>query len=445
MPRGRTARRKPDFRVTLGGQDISADVTSIATNKVFGAPAGSWTVTTSRKNDYTRLPPNTRVKIELQGEASDGFACVCQGLSDRPGNTFSMSQKGTPSAAYRIQGRDLGKLLVTHAIAFDPLIAQSLDANLTALGFGIKASGTAQQVVQKLYQVGFVEKAFAREMMRFGSQQQLDNVVGGSLGRMLQRTEGGFGGLLGDTTGIDIARLVERSGVARHLNSSFQDLTGDITTEFLPTEGEKDDFSVLGESGSMWSVLLRNADCPWNELYTVTEADGRFVLRLRPTPFGTDGRLNSDIPIHDIQPGPEILDEDLGVSDHERVNFISVLPVKNLIDTSTLRLSAGAWHFDESSIMRNGFGNMVVSTPFVSRGDTQSQVEKRTNQLWQWFSQNHTYKTGMLRLRGRNNIVVGEGVRYMGFEYYVEGVSDRFVYPQSFTTTLQLTRGQAIA
>lgn len=454
MARSRTVRRTPDFRVIIGDQDISGNVTDIQVTKALASPAGSWTISTSRKVDYRAFPPNTPTKIELLGERSMGFIPVCLGLTDRVGDTFKSSLEGKPSGAYRIQGRDLGKLLVTHAIAFDPLIADSLDANITALGFGLKISGTAQVVVKSLYQVGFIKKSFAEEMIRANDQQRLGGPNVGISERLnnaafqLGLSSGTNGGITQSLLDSVLERL-NGPLLQMNLSADFLNLAGQITPDFRETVGFKDDFTVLGETGSMWNVLLRNADCPWNELYTVTERDGRYVLRLRPTPFGDDGRLatpplSSSVPVHDIQ-GAEILDEDLGVSDHERVNFVVVQPIMNLLNSDVLRLSAGAWRKDALSIKRNGFSPLIQSTPYVAKGNVEDQIKLRTTQLWNWFGRNHTYRTGTIQIKGRTDIVVGEGVRYGGYEYYVEATAHRFVYPHSYMTTLRLTRGQPMA
>jgi hypothetical protein len=65
-----------------------------------------------------------------------------------------------------------------------------------------------------------------------------------------------------------------------------------------------------------------------------------------------------------------------------------------------------------------------------------------------WFLENHNLETGTMSISGKTSIrvgkrlVVSEGKLNSKKQFYIEGVSDEWVYPGQWTQTLQLTRGK---
>ena len=380
----------------MGGQDISADVTTITTNKTFGQPCGHFSVTTTVEHDWSALPGNTTVTIRLGADGASSLVTVMKGLLDDPSDERAMSNEGKPKDRHVLTGRDLGKLLVDHDITVDPVLAGSPDRATLARLSGGKLFGTAQEVLASLYQLQFKQL--------FNYRQQL------------------LAGIVQNVTGP----------------ANLGDLGADIITDLQATEGKCADFSVLMENGSLWAAMVRNADSPWNELYTVTETDGRFVVRLRPTPFSDTGALQG-VTVADIS-ASEVTSERLVASDHERVNFVAVLPMVNIYSDSVLRL-LGAGLTDGVSVGQNGFKPMWLNTKFCVESQ-QADIRKKQTKAWNWFRRNHEYKSGTLRIKGRTDIVVGTGARYAGLTHYVEGVQHQYANGAPMVTVLTLTRGQ---
>jgi hypothetical protein len=112
--------------------DISDDLTSLSTNKAYGRCSGTWQLMLPYRkwqrfgDEYVGymdvLQPNQMLTVEMDAGNGAGFFPVMCGMIDR---VSAFRQGGdVPQRAVKVSGRDMGKLLETHDIAFD-IIAYS--------------------------------------------------------------------------------------------------------------------------------------------------------------------------------------------------------------------------------------------------------------------------------------------------------------------------------
>ena len=268
---------------------------------------------------------------------------------------------------------------------------------------------------------------------------------------------------------------------------------------FLGSAGELELDSVWTLNGRFWNALRGLADEPWNELFAYYDpawipqgpGDGlveitaghplqtqaprpAFVIRLRRRPF--DRERWKALPTVEIR-DDEILRQDVGLSDHERVNWVIVEPSSILRATAEEHLDYidyQSQRFDEEDAERHGAHLFKRTTAYVDdeiledpaehkrlaagEGVTYSRLDDRARRLWEWNAINHRLWSGVFVLAGRTDIRPGMRIRNQREvsstfvkeeserrDYYVEQkIQDYRVASRRFLTHVAVTRGQPV-
>lgn len=432
--------------------ELSPYITGLSTQRQYGSPVGGFSI--SLRWDvmdmiYKRsVQPNQLITIRLNAgrDNEENNTAVMIGLISRISESISIAPDGKPSRYVKINGMDMGKLLVQHSIGQDLI-----------------------------------------DIFRNPGDEQL-NRYGQFLGRTKRLPIGG-------TPDRNIMDYLETLFYARIPWTREWILADKINCE---DRWITDGFSAITRDGSIWSCLKSLANEPFNVLHGDTGEDGKFHIALErapfypveeelaiqfedrdnPNPFSTK-YLDSEKPetapligetgklrragrmLHtvDIE---EIESMDVGVDDAERINFMLLRTLMLTDDDNGSGLGGldllfyqHGPHYDDVSIARNGCRQFVPQTEYAPVGgkanrdvkgspDIVSEVLTRSQIMWEWYRNAHTYKNGVMKIHGRPEIRSGHGIvtSWDNHEYFVEMVQHHFEFGSTLSTTLHLTRGQ---
>lgn len=400
--------------------DISDDITSISTNKAYGRCSGTWQLILPYKGPagkadhyHQLIVPDDIITIELDPGDGTGLHHVMTGLVDRVG---VVRTGGTlPQRAIKLSGRDMGKLLEKHDVAYDVLIMDGQiqrqptegsveQPQMSRLVDPAATSGTAAKIISHAF------NNFFKPYLTAGNRYSL-----------LINTD--------DTWHTTQPNMMKQTGT------------------------------------SFWQYIQQVDNRPYNVL--TTDADptrvGYHVVTLEKYPCDNSGHLNRPDSQTVTVDDTEIVADDLGISDSERVNFL--FNGANLQFTSSdLHKDAWAawWASKEQSEMKDhGLCNWTINSIFTPPGPKTNKDKNEENLalpalmerqaiLWQWHYQNHDRVSGSMTLHLRPDIRAGfqllarEGDTDKYISYLVEQVAHQCTFHPmpSFTTTLHLTRGQ---
>jgi len=408
--------------------DLSDDLTSLSTNKAYGRCSGTWQLMltwtskmwkTSNGQDLywqNELEPNMMVAIEIDAGNGAGYFPVMCGLIDR---VSAVRQGGpVPQRAVKVSGRDMGKLLETHDVAFD-----IIRYNLTLTSQDGEVLNT--QALSRIWDPG----------MSMGAPGYL-------IGRAFET-------VLSDITSFQ--------------KFLFTDYTADIwqqtQTSFMTAQGIP-----------FWQFIKQMEHHPYSILTTDTNSKNvdYFEVVLEKMPYSNEtGKVERDADRWHTIGDTEIVTEDLGVTDQERINLLSYQPniysLAKIFTYDVMMVHPDLTEISRNDIAINGLCPKVLKDVYIppEMEDTQDADTSRTNAaivtakgmkevLWNWYKDNHTYESGSVSIHLRPDIRVGNGLlveqgstgEYK--EYMIEQVSHQCVFnPQpQFLTSLHLTRGQ---
>jgi len=407
--------------------DVSNDLVSLGTNKAYGRAAGTFQILLTAKvfgklnlGYEKRIQPNDLVTIELDAGAGDGLKPVMIGLVDRVSKT-SNTAGNNPQRGVKISGRDLGKLLVTHDIGWDISGAQT------------------QNTIQKQGEGAGVKKLDANYLSRFTLQ-----------------------------TGTATSLIMQIFGIfLKALNSSAQ-------AKFIFTSTTDDEWEIWDSSlqtiqdASAWAAMERHSHRPWNMLHCDTFDLNTFQITLERNPINDQGMLDRPESATHFIDDNGIVMEDVGCSDGERVNLLCYWPTAyHVTPESTVDIVMAhpdLTKFDEAQIELNGYCPYTIkdnfSPPAVRTaidedgyGILVAEAIPRAEIFWNWYSMNHELESGTFLIHGDPAIKAGDvllvrqGTTSTKKEYLIEQVVHSYsVWPRiAFTTTMQVTRGQAHA
>lgn len=407
----------------------SDDLMSISTNKAYGRCSGTWqmmlpnrsicwkTSDGSELDWYEVLEPDQLVTIEMDAGNGAGFFPVMCGLIDRKSR---VTQNGLPpQRAVKVSGRDMGKLLETHDVAFD----------IVAYNRSIAAQdGTLKD------QPAALTRIFNPQMSMGTPSSILNAAFEICISQMLE--------------------TAQRIAFVSDCQDSFQMCQPNLMTS---------------QGVSFWHYAQQVEHSPFNVLTTDTaRADvNSFMMLLEQTPFHpVSGRVDRPSSRWHTINETEITDEDLGVSDHERINLVSYQPAIYLyakVATADVMMShADLTRLDTESVGLHGLSSHVFRDYFtpaemdgLSDADQARQFAALNTAsgaaeiLWNRYRENHTHESGTLTVHLRPDIRVGDGLLICRGSKYTEYLIEQVIHqgtfnpkPQ-FVTTLHLTRGQA--
>jgi len=389
--------------------DLSDDVISLNVNKGYGQMSGLFQiVVTWRMVDGLRydqiLATNDIITIELAAGDGSDMEFVLVGLINRVARTGQYADGGF-RRTITITGQDFGKLLKTQ------------------LGWDISG---------------------IRERMEYGTGA-------------------------GKVVTAYFARYLNQQGTAKELVQwafkMFQEqLTGAYYPQYINFKADTDDSwitfypTMVGIRGTdAWAAMQSLANEPYNVLTTRTEKDGKFYVVLEKYPVDVRGKLTRDT-FHQIDE-EDVVVEDIGISDHERVNLLCYWPTLYKTVMNDVLDIALAYpeltKFSELSAKQHGFSALILKSEYVpltfaiEEKETPLTLEKaveRAELFWNWNKNNHEYESGTFVMHGRPGIRPGDGLRHKEEEkqYLIEHVGHQYtVFPRpSYLTQVHVTRGQ---
>lgn len=401
--------------------DISNDVVSIATNKAYGRAAGTWQIIlTYREINGQRydelIQSDDLVTIELDAGDGSGLQPVMLGLVERVARTFN-GAGNNPQRHIKIGGQDLGKLLLKHDITWD-------------------VSGAQVQVIQE---------------------------QGG--GAPTQSIEANY-----------LARVSLQAGTAESLISQLLDifmgsLDSAVAGKFIFASSTDDEWEVWDSSlqyirgTSAWSAMERYAHKPWNMLHTETQGLNSFQVILERNPINDQGMLTRpESATHRIG-DQDIIMEDIGRCDLERVNLLCYWPTMYKVTGGScidiVMANSELTQFDADEIKLHGYCAMVIEDNFnpknVKTANDQDgygllvgEAIPRAEAFWNWYSMNNELESGTFVIHGNPGMKAGDvllvqdGTSATWREYLIEQIGHSYtVFPTvASTTALHVTRGQ---
>ena len=394
---------------------VTDDVIGVTTSKAYGRQSGTWQISVPYSKYYNgkRLDeiiiPNDYVEIASH-DAHGKKVVIMAGLVSRVSVLRHVNTEGAPTRTIQISGEDIGKLFSAQ------------------LGWDISPAQMQSGVS--------VWESFAKRYV-----------------------------LLADTP-VNMIRQVFNIFAETCPMANILIECGDWLTA-------ADDWRILNPNGYLieytpaWSALKRLENDPWNILYCDTDDAGYFHLGLESQPFDINGKVtrpdNKTLVVDDTM----ITEDDLGVSDAERVNLLSLnSPLYAYTDASNpldiVLIDSTMTHFDASDsngsnnsiaihgyhphIVETEYTPQVVSEPLIECTDRQPAAI-RAQTFWNWFRNNATYLSGTVTIHG--NPAVRSGWRLVDSdrkrEFLIEHVHHTYQAASgTFTTTLQVTRGVAL-
>lgn len=433
--------------------NISDDLISLATNKAYGRAAGTFQMMLV----YRQMPgagtyaeaifPDDLLLIEMDAGAGKGWEVVMLGLVDRTSRTFT-SEGGIPQRRVKVSGQDLGKLLQKCDIGWDVSGAQAQQTSQPAsntikmLENNIPVPDTTLPWMETPYQpqgeTGAAKIATSymrRTILTTGTAESLCR----QLFQLFQKT----------TDGIPSALLTFRS------TTTDDWMIWNPATQFI-------------RETNAWDAMKRHDHQPWNMLTTETLDDKTFEVLLEKMPHNQEGKLElADNRMHAIS-ATDIIAEDVGCSDSERINLLCYWPtlyrysVSDLIDI--VLADPDLTKFSQDSIAAHGYCPHTIKDDFVPPSVNVCMEDRYSPQLyplmgqnaknrattyWNWYSNNHNLAGGTVTLHLSPHIKAGHGLLVAQpdgkeqVEYLIEQVAHQCQFhPPLFTTTVHVTRGQ---
>lgn len=425
-PKCRVTFKSPvDGTDIIDSEIITDDLISISTNKAYGRPAGTWQLLLPYRQinhngkwlRYHEIIKNgDAVTIEMYHNGT--WYMVMMGVVDRTSSTRSGGAQ--PLRQVKISGQDAGKLLQSD------------------IGWDI--NGTKVEIPKQ-----------GPVMM----ETITDNFI-----KRIALTRGTPNTLL-----EKIFEVFLDSN--NHYLSTFFDFQGSDGKQWWLAKPE-----MLGITGtSIWEAMVQCSDMPWNMLHADTVGPRQFLVYLEQFPVDSNGHLNMGDDRKFLVEDEEIVQDDLGASDAERVNLVCYWPELAQMQTNGLLELALAdkrlTEFSKESIGLHGYKPKIIKSTFTPV-EIESPVEQwdqftsnkdmdgettieamieRKKYFWSWYRNNHELDSGPIVLHGRPDIRTGcclfvkqDKVR----EFLVEQVSHQINFGQQtqFLTTLHVTRGQ---
>lgn len=153
--------------------------------------------------------------------------------------------------------------------------------------------------------------------------------------------------------------------------------------------------------------------------------------------------------------GEDIKDHSIAKSDDDVVNLFGIQATVSIVAQHQKFLYANIVPIPaEILIYRHGLREMILPSNHLALGPQQLDDRAGVIENWvlkwsvlldHWYQHNAEYLKGTLQLRGMPAIRVGYRLDWVdrGLRFYVEGVTDQWVYQQPLQTTVRVSRGQS--
>lgn len=413
---------------------LQREVLSFEFSKNMSMPSGQFTIQLTATVNWKKVVfPGDWLLVYLSNAGEDYLRLL--GNIDRVSQFTTKNELGLLETSYIIVGRDFGKVFETTNIWFNPYNTVRLPLSVLSL------YGSPDKLVRSIVDT-FLGGKVPLDML--SKQPQFNQgIIPHDLARIFSASTNPFstGSVrLYDILKMDLAKL---SGIKAIKN--------------------------LGTlQGNLWQVIKQNSNEVVNEMYCDL-IDGVPTLKLRMIPFASKKYLPQtlageityfeSLDTYFIQ-GQDIIGTDIGYSDSEKHNLFLMTASSDILGVEQI-LDSVKGEFPklfEASIQRDGLRLMYTDTEFAlisGNGENQKMAPDLIKQwnrfLYEIYKDSVFMETGTINVVRANPFIrVGNRLKIINATinnnkvFYVEGYTDTWAYPGSWTQTFQLTRGHSI-
>ena len=200
-------------------------------------------------------------------------------------------------------------------------------------------------------------------------------------------------------------------------------------------------------AASLWSVLQQSANTIVNEIYTDIE-DGQPTLVFQKQPLTKDQILEAARDATELSEA-YIINYNLGLSDFEIFNYMSIWPSDQMINSfaylASAELAGKIPSIAQDSIKRFGFRMIDRQTDYAYQEGAYlfSQLGAWIDEVKEfWFNCYH-FESGTIEVIGRNNFNIGRFIKIPERDviYRIEGITWDWAYGDHLVTSLTVTYG----
>ncbi|HCL00771.1 MAG TPA: hypothetical protein DHW42_11785 [Candidatus Marinimicrobia bacterium] len=486
----------------IAGRHIADSIIAVETNKDINEIAGSFNITLKPGSDmvgkfqtgdewYDQFDPQDVVGItfdsaknyDREKKADKGAQFL--GLIDSVVKHNNYSAEN-PSRVTSISGRDFGSLLIDDSLIYAKEIFLAVNEDGSPISGEIAPiyTGAERDIVEKL--IGR-HPCFTPDCLAgFGS----------SLGT------GSTTFTFAETPTIDAATfIIENASSIRNLvykTGKDKKLVRDMLNihDYVKRRQEYvciGRMSLSAYQGNLLNFIRSVLDSDFNEIMIDTK-DGKCYLRIRPKPFDKVGDyVGGKEEANKIKPDDEFCWENLesfygggkepiAIEEHEVIecslhrskenvySLFRATPALNEVD-KVFGFVLNRATIDLYNLLRYGLNKLEANVSNIYDKDSgraaTDTVSECRDRLKNWNIYAPVYERGSLTIKGREDIHIGDKVLLIwhkrdfihketgypnikhtdhckGFEFYVTGVKNRWVFGEAFTTTLKLDRGQSV-
>lgn len=298
--------------------------------------------------------------------------------------------------------------------------------------------------------VSVTGRSFFKSILNFevGSVPEVEEITTSSLGWLSGRIT-----FAGSSSSEIIKQLMEQL-VFKYMNYKFENgktLKGMLKLKLSNRAGEQlvDETSFINFQGNIHSFIKEVVDEPFNQFFCEVY-DGDPTMVERATPFNPDDW--NKLPMHKIT-DKDVVNENLGRSDIETFTLFSV-GAKNYFSGFDIYKTTGVrplWfkpYFEKHGIKRlNRYTGYVGYGAEGDSTQTGEKLKQYQQDLLNWNVMNNNFYNGSIIVTGQSHYKIGDRLLFESeeneetYELFIEGVSHNFINFNSWTTTLQVTRG----
>jgi len=463
--------------------DATDQLISITTNKTLDSPAGTFSITLAGDEwwmpDGTPvLKPNDLVAIYMgymaesdtvtwvdgtTHVAAEDLDTVMIGLIDTPTRTRNGGgTSATPNIQTVITGRDFGKVFIKAMLKFYPQLGTSTEGEQ----FLLTTTGWVTLM-----------KYFTNDALIKGSPARLlDTMMIHLLKPLVSTTWMVYDDVSYSPSGTPGYKPAAIENMVRYVfaqtnfftpfTASAQQYEGTLWN-FMSKYNIKPFTELFIDTRDKWEIINQGtvaqtvnetveetsedvekiASGDWGTPVMFGEKDNaQVLLTFRNTPF--DKTSWDKLRTHTVA-YVDVLQESLSYSDNENYNVFwagsTMSPLGNTKNVITPLMN-------QDNVTRYGMNPLEISIEGLeidrSQSDTTAvELEVMSNdlntKLKAWYENNVAYLSGMLTIRGKGSVKIGQKLNYkdLGKEFYIEGVGQNFQVYGEWQTQVTVTRG----
>jgi hypothetical protein len=452
------------------GSSPSNDLISCVTNKRISMEAvGTFELALAHTRDAQgrtwadKIRPQNLVVVQMMNhtgaQGPDGAGelhTVMIGLVDQVTQAVAINQQGKPERVITVTGRDAGKMFTQGMVTYwNFLGANLLGANsfVDVSVFNAKPSIIIRELLTNIYE------RFMRATFRvYGTDVTFWDLLAYDLSSYDAELP----------LGLDMKFIVGEGSfwsffvkvASPPFHELFIDTRRATTTDAVSRETKAPRYT-LGKDGSAPTVVLRPTPFPYltppanPSKYRVEGAGGEEVITVQEVSVidrEWDNLVRHEVGHTDGLRG-EPMGEQLSRSDREQYNLYMPQPTYPVIPERLFTLSVPPI-LDRARFHRYGYRPLTppceLIQPKQGADYTEPIFEFYTKLAWRlasWNVMNDQFKSGTKTLQLSPHLHVGERLvdrspwQHEVYEFYIEGVTHRYVFGGACTTTVGLTRG----